>query len=169
MLQCQLGPRPAKGGLLMFLLKAVAAATVMSTACALLTPPAQGPQKIDFQQSWSGKRTDRELLKLAPKGQFIADAKTFEQLWSKWDLGEHGDKMPQLDFNKQLVIVVVTNGPNTVKAKLTVDEKQNLIVNASSTLVADDNKTFGYFVGVISREGIEAVNERPLPKVNEKK
>lgn len=152
----------------MFLLKAVAAATAVGAACALIPVPVQGPQKIEFQQSWSGQRTDRELLKLAPKSRFIDNATTFEQLWTKWDLGDKGDKMPQLDFGKQLVIVVVTNGPNTVKAKLTLDEKQNLIVGASATLVADDNKTFGFFVGVISREGIEAVNERPLPKVEKK-
>jgi len=138
--------------------------------CALAAGLADAqPKQPEFVHKWSGKRDNRELLKLAPPAKYTVSAETFDRLWKEWNLGDQGDKKPDIDFTKHLVIVVVTNGPNTIKPGLKLDEKQNLTINAATTLVADDGKTFGFFVGVISREGIEAVNGLPLPKATEKK
>src|SRR5262245_26972178 len=151
-------------------LKLLATLAVAGAGCALAAGSVDPqPRKIEFLHQWSGKRENRELLKLAPPAKFTVSAETFDRLWKEWDLGNKGDKKPTIDFNKHMVIVVVTNGPNNVRAGLKLDDKENLTVNAASTLVADDGKTFGFFVGVINREGIESVNGMPLPKPVEKK
>ena len=156
-------------------LKLLAAVLAASAACALAAGLADArladaqPKQIEFLHKWSGKRDNRDLMKLAPPAKFTVSAETFDRLWKERNLGEKGDKKPNIDFSKQMVIVVVTNGPNSVRPGLKLDDKENLTINASSTLVADDGKTFGFFVGVISREGIEAVNGTPLPKPDGKK
>src|SRR5207302_9650184 len=114
----------------------LAAVAAVGAACALAGLADAQPKKIEFLHQWSGKRENRDLLKLAPPAKFTVSAETFDRLWKEWDLGTKGDKKPDIDFNKHMVVVVVTNGPNSVQPGLKLDAKENLTINAASTLVA---------------------------------
>src|SRR5437773_8636795 len=114
-------------------LKFLAAVMAGSAACALTAGLADAQSKqIEFIHQWSGKRDNRDLMKLAPPAKYTVSAETFERLWKEWNLGEKGAKKPAIDFAKQMVIVVVTNGPNSVKAGVKLDDKENLTVNATA-------------------------------------
>ena len=102
---------------------------------------------------WSGKVRDASLQRLAPRSGYIADAKTWKQLWTRW---QPGQKLPQIDFANELVLVGTVPGPNLVMMQPTIsaDGRVNFIV--AGTRMAGPG--FGYKLIKISRKGGTTVN-----------
>jgi hypothetical protein len=113
-------------------------------------------KKVKLVKEWSGSVADEKLAKDAPE--VIADAKAFEKLWKAWKVG---DKVPEVDFTKEIVIVSTTSG-SKISLKPSLDDKGNLSVLGMAT--ADFGPGFRYVIATVSREGVKKVNGKDLPK-----
>jgi hypothetical protein len=107
---------------------------------------------------WNGSIDDLALQKEAPANSCITDAKAFEKLWKAWKIG---DKVPEVDFTKEMVVVATTRGGRLGFA-VRLDDKGDLQVGGFAT--RDLRPGFRYVVGVIKREGVNTVNGKELPK-----
>lgn len=104
-----------------------------------------------------GKIPDAALLKLAPKSDFITDAKTFSKLWKAWRPGE---AVPEIDFSKDMVIVGTADGPNLVIFEPKLQEDGDLKFVVASTRMFGPG--FGYRMVKIAREGVKTVNGKSI-------
>src|SRR5262249_12595063 len=124
---------------------------------ALMATDAQAQKKpVKFTKEWKGSVADQNLQKGAPA--FITDAKAPEKLWKDWKIA---DKMPAVDFNKEIVILATTVG-SKLNLKASLDDKGNLEVFGMATLDIADG--FRYVMATVPREGIKTVNKKELPK-----
>src|SRR5215471_17619920 len=80
---------------------------------------------------WTGQVADEALLEKRPANGYITEAKAFKQLWDDWKLGE---KVPDIDFKKDVVIVETTRGSNLRVAAMKLTDKGDLRVMAMATL-----------------------------------
>ena len=62
-------------------------------------------QPVRRSKEWSGSVQDEKLAKDAPT--CVTSARALEQLWKDWKLT---DKMPDIDFQKELVVVSTARG-----------------------------------------------------------
>jgi hypothetical protein len=134
---------------------------------ALLLPPARAQKKdaekktVKLVKEWKGSIADDSLAKDAPE--CIADAKALKKLWEKWGLE---DKVPEVDFKKEIVIISTTSGSQlTLSAKL--DDKGNLEVIGAAT--NDFVAGFRYVIATVSRKGVKTVNGKELKEAAEDK
>jgi hypothetical protein len=127
------------------------AAVVLFTSDALAQKTAVKPIK-----EWTGSVDDEKLAKDAPA--CITSAKALENLWKAWKLA---DKVPEVDFTKEIVILATTQG-SKLKMAATLDEKGNLMVGGLGT--RDLAPGFRYVIATVSNEGVKTVNGKELPK-----
>ena len=107
-------------------------------------------------QEWTGSVEDEALEKDAPA--CVASAKALEKLWKAWKIA---DKVPEVDFTKQLVILTTTRG-SKLRLAAALDAKGNLMVGGLGTL--DLAPGFRYVIATVSKEGVKKVNGKELPK-----
>jgi hypothetical protein len=144
-------------------LRILFASAALLALAAAFSPAAQGGGKmIKPSQEWKGEVQDEGQQKLAPKGGYIADAKTFEAVWKGWKVG---DKMPEINFKKNLVLVATTRG-SRLNLRPMLDDKGNLRVLALAT--RDLRPGFRYQIAVVDREGVRTVNGKELMEKAEK-
>src|SRR5262245_28715074 len=72
-------------------------------------------KQVTVTKEFSGSVADENLAKGAPT--VITSAKALEKLWKDWKIG---DKMPEVDFTKELVFVSTTSG-SKLKVSLSLD------------------------------------------------
>ena len=130
---------------------AALAAVVLFTSDALAQKTAVKPSK-----EWTGSVEDEKLAKGAPE--CITSAKGLEKLWKAWKIA---DKVPEVDFTKEIVILGTTRG-SKLKLGAALDEKGNLMVGGLGTL--DLAPGFRYVIATVSKEGVKKVNGKELPK-----
>jgi hypothetical protein len=127
------------------------AAVVLFTSDALAQKNAVKPSK-----EWTGSVEDESLAKDAPA--CITSAKGLEKLWKAWKIA---DKVPEVDFTKQLVLLTTTRG-SKLRLAAALDEKGNLMVGGLGAL--DLAPGFRYVLATVSKEGVKKVNGKELPK-----
>ena len=115
------------------------------------------PKAVKPNRAWTGLVADETLKKLAPVDGYVLDAKEFAKLWKAWRKGE---KVPEIDFTKEVVIVTLAAGPNEPAIKATLAEG-TLQIKAEQALVA--GKGFGYSLATFDRKGITTVRNKKLP------
>ncbi len=128
-------------------------------AAAVIVPAVTAePKEIKPSLNWTGVVNNEALSKKAPDSGIITDQKSFEAVWKAWSK----EKVPALDFKKDLVVVTLAlGGPNRPGITATLDEG-DLKIMAISTLIGGD--AFGYSLAVFPREGIKKVNGKPVGK-----
>jgi hypothetical protein len=126
----------------------VLAALLASTAFAEKT-------KIKITKEWKGSVADEKLLKDAPA--CITDAKGLEKLWKAWKIE---DKMPEVDFTKEIVVISTTSG-SKLNIFASLDDKGNLEVGGLGT--RDLVEGFRYVIATVPREGVKTINGKDLP------
>ena len=104
---------------------------------------------------WTGSVEDLDLAKDAPT--VITNQKAFAKLWESWKLG---DKVPEIDFKKNLVIL--TTGRGSVLNLMAGLDDGDLKVNGFGTKDLRDG--FRYAIGVVSRDGVKTVEGKKLPQ-----
>jgi hypothetical protein len=114
-------------------------------------------KQIKVLQRWGGVIKDDALHKESPATGYIANQKAFERLWKAWRPDE---KMPEIDFKAELVLVGTAPGPNKVTLIPQVDERGNLQILARATLIGGAG--FGYEIVTVKREGIKTVKGKPI-------
>ena len=140
-------------------------AAILGVLCPMVTkaaemkrrPPKAEPVKI--VRSWAGKLVDSAPRKLSPVDGFVLDRKSWARLWKAW---RGQEDVPEVDFQKQMLLVFTAEGPNSVGCTPTHDGRGNVQANASCTLIGGPG--FGYLILCIPREGIRTVNGKPLAK-----
>ena len=120
-----------------------------------LSPAAFADGKpVKLIKQWSGSVNDADLAKDAPE--VISDAKALAKLWKSWNLA---GKSPEVDFDKELVVVTTTAG-SKLNLIANLDDKGNLRVIGQAT--RDFGPGFRYVIATISREGVKTVNGKEL-------
>jgi hypothetical protein len=110
------------------------------------------------KKEWSGSLDDEALQKEAPADGFIADAKAFAKLWKAWKLG---DKVPDVDFKKNLAVVATTVGS---KLNVTTKLGDNGDLKVLALATRDLRPGFRYQIVLVPRDGVKTVNGKELPK-----
>ena len=105
-----------------------------------------------------GSLDDETLAKAAPANEMITTEKDLEKLWKAWKLG---DKMPTVDFKKEIVFVSTTVG-SRLSPSVSLDDKGNLNLLALAT--RDIRPGFRYVVISVPLEGVKTINGKELPK-----
>ncbi len=146
--------------------KEVAVNTIRASALALALPlfalaarADEAPTAVKLGQTWSGE-VKLEVRKEAPKDGFVADKEAFAKFWKAF----RGDeKVPDIDFTKELVLVAVGTDPNKLGIGASLDAKGNLTVLVRSTLIGFENPTTAaYQFATVPRAGIKSVNGKEV-------
>jgi len=118
---------------------------------------AQEVKKLKPTQRWTGKINDPEAKSKAPADGYLTDAKKFATLWAAW---RDKEKMPEIDFAKQIILVHTVGGPNIPSSSYLLDGDGNLKANTLATLIG--GKGFGYSIEVLNREGIKSYRGKKI-------
>jgi hypothetical protein len=114
------------------------------------------PKAVKLTQQWKGSVADENLQKGAPE--FIANEKALAKLWKDWKIEQ---KLPKVDFTKEIVLVATTRG-SRLNLSVRLHDNGNLEIIGFGT--ADFGDGFRYVMGTVSREGVKTVNKKELPK-----
>ncbi|MFZ5832107.1 MAG: hypothetical protein ACOY3P_18640 [Planctomycetota bacterium] len=140
-----------------------AALAAMLAPATLLADQGVAPERkstpIKVLGTWRGKIGDNTLRAVVPNNGVVAKQEEWSKLWKSW---RGREERPEVDFDKELVLVVTVDGPNNVMFGPELDKKGNIEVIAASTLMAGPG--FGYLILQIPRKGIKSVNGKPLPQ-----
>jgi hypothetical protein len=107
-------------------------------------------------RQWSGSVEDERLAKDVPA--VVTNSKALAKIWKDWKLT---DKMPEVDFKKELVVVSTTRGSKLTLA-LALDERGDLRVGGIAT--RDLRPGFRYAIATVTNAGVKSVNGKALPK-----
>jgi hypothetical protein len=123
-----------------------------------LVAPAVHAQKkpVKMTHTWAGAVEDENLRKGAPE--CVTSKKGLEKLWKAWKVR---DKMPDVDFGKEIVVIGTTSG-SKLRLAANLDAKGNLQVLGLGT--RDLVPGFRYVMGTVSKAGVKTVNGKELPK-----
>jgi hypothetical protein len=116
-------------------------------------------KKLETKVLFQGSIDDEKLLAKAPPTGVITTQKGFDDLFTAWKLG---DKKPEIDFKKDLVVVSTTVGSKLNLAVVLNTDKGDLQVLGLAT--RDLRPGFRYVIGVAPSEGVKTVNGKELPK-----
>jgi hypothetical protein len=115
---------------------------------------------IKVEKAWDGE-IKLELRQQAPPplNHFIADEKAWANLWRAY---RGNEKLPKVDFDKQMIVVHVGDDPNLIgydPDSLILDEEGDLKVSLIKTMVGYINpETCRYIFLLINREGVKTIN-----------
>jgi hypothetical protein len=131
--------------------------TLTVLAFALLATPQifAAPKEVPVVKTWKGEVKDDALLKDAPA--FIASAEGLAKLWKEWKLA---GQPPEVDFAKQIVVVMTTKG-SLMQPNFRLDEKGNLQSVGIATM--DFLPGFRYILATVDRAGIKTVEGKEVP------
>jgi hypothetical protein len=117
------------------------------------------PKPVKAEKTWGGL-VKIELRAKAPS--YIAD----KDAWAKfWKLYRGKEKLPAVDFEKELIVVVVNNDPNGISIRLEVDAKGDLTIDYETTEIKFINPTTcAYQIALIKRGGIKTILGVPISK-----
>jgi hypothetical protein len=135
------------------ILAALAALTFVALA-ANADEKKEPPKEMKLIAKFSGSVNDDKAE--APKEPVITNEKDLKKLWDDWKLT---DKMPKVDFDKELVLVSTTKG-SRLNVNIKVSEEGDLTLVAVST--RDLRPGLRYLIQVIERGGIKTVNGKKL-------
>lgn len=118
---------------------------------------------VPIQQSWDGILPNRNLIKESPPEGFVVEAESWAKMWKAW---RGKEKLPALDFDKQIALIFTVPGPNKISApELRIDGSGNIRVPLPvSTLLPDDGR-IGYKIVIIGRAGVKSVGGRSIIKL----
>jgi uncharacterized protein (TIGR03067 family) len=133
----------------------------------VLATPAIRAGMTTPEQSWHGQLKDLTLAKAAPDGGVIGTKEDFAKLWKAW-MGK--EKMPEIDFEKAIVVVLTDQKLTFPFTMVVLDvEKGHARPHFAAARRANEkpekreNKGFAFAIGVFKREGITTVNGKKLP------
>lgn len=127
--------------------------------CIILAPLARAESKpLVPSQTWKGSIADVTLQAKKPANGVITSAADFEALVKDWNVAE---KVPEVDFAKDLVLVATTRG-GVLRLSATLNDSGDVRISAIST--RDLRPGFRYMIIAVPREGVKSVDGKPLPR-----
>lgn len=127
---------------------------------ALCAFPALAQERLNPTEQWTGKHGNLDGLDLIPASGAITDAETWEKLWT---VIRPNERLPEVDFTQELILIGTAQGPNRVALTATRDDQGNVDLLAISTKVAGPG--YGYSMIKVSCEGIRSVQGEALSDV----
>jgi hypothetical protein len=119
---------------------------------------------IKVEKVWDGE-IRLALRRQAPPEGFIANEKAWAKLWMAY---RGNDELPKIDFDKQMILVVVSGDPNNIvydPRGLILNKRGDLSVFYYTTLMGFTNpETCKYIFMLISRKGVKSISGIPVPK-----
>ena len=112
-----------------------------------------------FKQTWSGQNLPINSISAAPRELYIIDQENWKKIWQKW---RGSEKLPKVNFRKQLIVFCTTISPNHCSINISLDKKGNLKLNGITTLIGSDGTKFNYKMALIDRAGIKTINGKPI-------
>jgi hypothetical protein len=123
----------------------------------MLSPTAQAADKpVKASKEWTGSVADAKHKDDAPT--CITSAKELEKLWKSWKVT---DKVPEVDFTKEIVVIATTSG-SRINLSYKLSDKGNLQVLGVAS--SDFGEGFRYVIASVSNEGVKTVDGKELPK-----
>ena len=114
-------------------------------------------EPVKSDHTWTARVKDDSLRKVAPHAGFIADEETWKRVWTAW----RGDqKLPEVDFSTELVLVGIVPGPNRVFLRPILEDSGNLKFIVGGTKVGGPG--FGYLLMKIDRDGVKTINGKSI-------
>lgn len=105
----------------------------------------------------SGTVDDVALMADAPK--YILDDKSLQDLWAKWKIT---DKMPVVDFKKQIALIVTVAG-GVAEPAYFIDSAGNIGIQGTTT--TDESPGFHYTIAVVSSVGAKSIFGNNIPYI----
>ena len=105
----------------------------------------------------AGSLDDAALQKSAPESGVIVSAKAWDALVKAWNLG---DKLPKVDFDKEIIAVATTVGSRLTFNPQVKDGDLKTVAIATRDL----RPGFRYAIKSVKKEGVKTVNGKELPK-----
>ena len=133
--------------------------TVLTVVVAVLLQSAYlfAAEPVNTTGRWDGVVKDRSLQDVAPANGILADSASWKLLWKAC---RPNRDVPQVDFDKEIVLVGVVLGPNRVLLRPMLAEGGDLRFVVGGTKMAGPG--FGYALVRVSREGVKTVNGKPI-------
>jgi hypothetical protein len=140
--------------------------TVLTVVVAVLLQSAYllAAEPVNTTGRWDGVVKDRSLQDAAPANGILAASASWKSLWEAW---RPNQDVPQVEFDKEIVLVGVVFGPNRVLLRPMLAEGGDLRFVVGGTKMAGPG--FGYALAKISREGVKMVNGKPISNLIEAK
>jgi len=101
---------------------------------------------------FTGSIKDEALLKGTPA--FITNNQPLKDLWAKWQIA---DKMPEIDFAKQLVIISTTDSTG-LSAEYILDAQGNVKVQLTINKDFRAEPGFRYYIAVLNKAGVKSID-----------
>ena len=115
--------------------------------------------KLPITNKWTG-RVGPSAGKHAPKVAYIAGPKELAKLWNAWKIS---DKVPEIDFKKELVLITTSRGSKFNLVPV-LDDKGDL--KTKGVMTADLTESLGYLIVTVPSKGVKTVNGK-APKLEE--
>jgi hypothetical protein len=129
--------------------------SVLALALVAMPQVFAAPKEVAVGKTWKGDVQDDALQKDTP--QFLASAEALGKLWKDWKLA---GQPPEVDFAKQIVVVMTTKG-SLMQPNFRLDEKGNLQSVGIATM--DYLPGFRYVLATVDRAGIKTVEGKEVP------
>lgn len=114
-------------------------------------------RKIDAVQEWDGILADKKLAELVPDNGYVTNQSAWSDLWKAWRPNE---KLPEIDFNKHLVIVSL-GGIYPVVHEMRLSDQGDLRIWPVPRV--PHKKGYGYGITLINRADIKLILGKPVP------
>jgi len=113
-------------------------------------------REVKAAQTWTGLLDEKKLTEAAPAKGYLADAAEWKKLWEAWRPGE---KLSEVDFKRQLVLVNLT-GMYPVRHALKLTAEGDLKVQLNP--MVPPKPGFGYGIAVVERAGIKSISGKAI-------
>jgi RNA polymerase sigma factor (sigma-70 family) len=127
--------------------------------CKLIEAPGGAtPAAGRATKEWAGRLADGELEKEMPVDGFITTKEDFAKLWGAW-MGK--EKLPEINFDKELVLVATFSKGRVFEILLIVGKGDAKAVVGRK---AEEVQGFTFLIAVFNREGIKTIDGKPIKK-----
>jgi len=113
-------------------------------------------KKLEPVKSWVGILEDKRLTELAPAKGYVTSEAVLKKLWEAWRPDE---KLPKVDFTKQIVLVNL-GGMYPVDHELHLTDQGDLKVQLSARVPG--KRGYGYGIAVIERTGVKTIKGKAI-------
>jgi hypothetical protein len=115
------------------------------------------PKPLQPTAEWSALVLDLKKRDAAPAKFFIADAEAWSKLWRTW----RGDEqLPEVNFQKEILLVSTALGPNHVILKPVLNPGGNVSLTLGQTVRGGPG--FTYRIVSVPRAGVKSVQGQPV-------
>jgi hypothetical protein len=120
------------------------------------SPAAAEDRKLEPVRTWAGLLGEKKLTEMAPAKGYLTSEAAWKELWEAWRPGE---KLPEVDFTKRLVLVHL-GGIYPVVHEVRVTDQGDLKVRLSFRV--PPRPGYGYGIAVIERGGVKTINGKAI-------